>query len=864
MTAIKGAGMKKNHVLQAFDALKSAAVCIIIEKSNEVVYENKYFQGLTGKKTGDVCNPDEIEDIFGQYMDIVVSQAEWDEKEQAKLYIVTPKAMQEQEIIIRSISNTYFAIYLIDIESGKTDVIKETRKLTRYEEYFEAGELQALFTGERERVEHEYYEHSSQRDEWIAVTAYKAPNLKEFEKKVVVTFQNIDEIKRAEIEQMKQEVIISMLSDKYYAVFLANLKTQEFKTVRGYKKLDFNFKFKFDEDMEAYTGRRVLEEDQEECYRQCRSQRVLNELLEGNDSWEHMYRTKKGEWIRMSIVTTPYFSRNMPEVIVAFENYDRVMRRREKEIEERLREKQMLQILKRFYAAMLLIDLENGSYKKIDFSGESTINVAEEGDYETVYRKRFGELQDGYGETMQVHFGLGMLRKLSEIPDAVRPKVYIPVSEPRSAKQAWYEITAFFISEGKKSLACITRRDVTDEKRAQEFVREQNIALKKALGDAEEAGKAKGMFLSNMSHDIRTPMNAIMGMTAVAKKNISNREKLGECLDTIEVSSRHLLSLINNVLDMSKIESGKFDLKLSENNLTDFIQEVSNIVKVKCEDKKQSFWIDTSEIRHNEVLMDVVRMRQVLMNICSNAVKFTPEYGEVFITVQEQEICEKDRNRYIFRVADTGIGMSEEFISRIFQPFEQEDNKYSSENEGAGLGMAIVHYIVDMMKGKIWIDSAVEKGTTITVELDLLKTQTTIPRNEREPLQFTFPGKRILLVEDKHINMEIVKELLQDTQIEIEEAVNGRQAVEMVKDLPAGYYDLIFMDIRMPVLKGDEATMQIRGLGRPDTAELPIIAMTANAFEEDIRHSQEIGMNDHIAKPVETDEILRVLNKWLT
>ena len=389
--------------------------------------------------------------------------------------------------------------------------------------------------------------------------------------------------------------------------------------------------------------------------------------------------------------------------------------------------------------------------------------------------------------------------------------------------------------------------------------------LEKALKQAKSANDAKSRFLSNMSHDLRTPMNAILGMTYLAKKHVTDEAKVNKCLDTILSSSENMLALINDVLDMNKIESGVIELHEKPGSLRKLIDDVEVIFRNKCEANQQELMIRYDELRYPNVKMDELRMKQILMNLLSNAVKYTQSFGKVSMQVSQDE---PDSNQICctrFTIMDDGIGMSEEFVKKVFQPFEREDTILSDKVEGTGLGMAIVKNLVDIMKGTIEVDSMVNVGTKVIVTLPLeVAAQTQeVTVQEKNTMQYTYPGKHILIVEDKRINMEIVKGFLEDTELIIDEARNGKEALEKVEASREGTYDLIFMDIRMPVMKGDEATMKIRALDREDCKRVPIIAMTANALESDVENSYQCGMNGHISKPIEPDEVYRCLNKWL-
>ncbi len=528
--------------------------------------------------------------------------------------------------------------------------------------------------------------------------------------------------------------------------------------------------------------------------------------------------------------------------------------------------------------------------------------------------------------------------------------------------------------------------------------RKQLEALENARLDAIRANKAKSEFLSNMSHDIRTPMNAIVGMTAIATANIGNTQQVQNCLRKITLSSKHLLGLINDVLDMSKIESGKLVLTMDQVSLREVMDSVVNIVQPQVKTKNQQFDVFIHDIETENVFCDSVRINQVLLNFLSNAIKFTPEGGSISLSMHEEPSpVGEDYVRIHIYVKDTGIGMSEDFQKRIFESFVREDTKRVHKTEGSGLGMAITKYIVDAMNGMIEVKSELGKGSEFHVTLDLEKA--TIPEEEMilpdwhmlvvdddlqlcestvdslnqigviaewaldgetalemvaqrhekrndyhiilldwklpgidgietarkirqqmggdipillisaydcteietqardagingfiaKPLfkstlfyglrqfsedivvsseesvhntKFDFTGTKVLLAEDNDLNWEIAAELLSQYGLDLERAENGQICVEMFSKSPVGYYAAVLMDIRMPIMTGYEATVEIRKLERPD-ASLPIIAMTADAFSEDIQKSLASGMNAHVSKPIDTREVMRLLEKFL-
>ncbi|MEY8495168.1 response regulator [Lachnospiraceae bacterium 29-91] len=541
--------------------------------------------------------------------------------------------------------------------------------------------------------------------------------------------------------------------------------------------------------------------------------------------------------------------------------------------------------------------------------------------------------------------------------------------------------------------------DIDDEKKMEARLEKQTIDLQDALAAAQHANRAKTTFLNNMSHDIRTPMNAIIGFTSLAAAHIDNTEQVQDYLSKITTSSNHLLSLINDVLDMSRIESGKVKIEEKETSLPEIMHDLKTIVQADITSKQLEFYIDTADVVNEHVLCDKLRLNQVLLNLLSNAMKFTKPGGIVSVRILQKGNAPEGCASYEFQVKDTGIGMSKEFLEHVFEPFEREQTSTVSGIQGTGLGMAITKNIVDMMGGKISVDSEIGKGSTFHVELQfktcsgsvrqevipelnglralvadddfntcssvtkmlstigmrpdwttsgkeaVLRTRLAEEQNDlysayiidwlmpdmngievvrrirgiigeetpiiiltaydwsdieeearnagvtafcskpiflselREVLEspftnlgvekdapeesISFEGKKILLVEDNELNQEIAVEILQEAGFVLDVADDGAVAVEKMKSAKPGQYDLILMDIQMPIMDGYEATGQIRGLEDPEIAGIPIIAMTANAFEEDKKAAADAGMNGHIAKPIDVPILLDVLGEIL-
>lgn len=430
-----------------------------------------------------------------------------------------------------------------------------------------------------------------------------------------------------------------------------------------------------------------------------------------------------------------------------------------------------------------------------------------------------------------------------------------------SGKMLWLEVKLLHISDQDNDLQYIVAvEDQTKE-------RESRSRLDSALRTAEKASKAKSEFLSAMSHDIRTPMNAIMGMTELALLQADCPERIRDLLEKISSSSRHLLSLINDILDMSRIESGKLSIGQQPLSIREEIARVSTIIQSQAEERHQTFLVRVGALEQEMVYGDALRVNQILINILGNSVKFTPEGGTIRWDIAE--LADEPgwvRVRHV--IADTGIGIRPEFLPHLFEAFEQE-NRHGGALSGSGLGMAITKNLVDLMGGTIAVESTLGQGTTFIVELrfpikaDAEETKTA-PLSDQAAQSHEPPSDMtILLVDDNALNREIAIEMLAVFGIKTETAENGELAVQKFADREKGHYQAILMDIQMPVMDGYTAARAIRALDREDGQTIPIIAMTADAFAEDIQHAKEAGMNAHVAKPVDFDQLYLLLQELL-
>ncbi len=402
--------------------------------------------------------------------------------------------------------------------------------------------------------------------------------------------------------------------------------------------------------------------------------------------------------------------------------------------------------------------------------------------------------------------------------------------------------------------------------REKENREEQNrqIELKEANKRAEAANRAKSTFLFNVSHDIRTPMNAIIGYTNMVEENIEDKEKRLEYLSKVKVASRQLLGLVNDVLDMARIENGKVAIEELPNDIVICTNSTFQLLKQSGLGSKLNMFVEYKDIVHNRVYCDELRLNRIFTNIISNSLKYTKEGGEVHFIVEEMSQTRTGYARYRFTVTDTGIGMSEHFVSHIFDSFTRERSTTETGVEGAGLGMAITKELVDMMGGTIDVQSELGVGTIVTVRIDFRVSESEKDvTNVAEPiLESGLEYKRVLLVEDNEMNREIARNILESRDLIVEEANDGSVAVEMVLQKEPEYYDYVLMDIQMPYMDGYKATRTIRNYGANKYDKLPIIAMTANAFEEDKKKALMAGMNAHLAKPINVKELFRVLQRF--
>lgn len=408
-----------------------------------------------------------------------------------------------------------------------------------------------------------------------------------------------------------------------------------------------------------------------------------------------------------------------------------------------------------------------------------------------------------------------------------------------------------------------------ENKKTNEKLEAARLSAEHAMKLAEQASRSKTEFLANMSHDIRTPMNAIVGITELMQHNLDKPKVLNNYIVKMRSSSQYLLELINDILDLSKIENGSMELKAEPMELENQIEQVLSIISPPIREKNLNLTVDTKEIRQACLMGDPVRLRQILMNILSNSVKYTPEGGSVNLFIRLLDDSELEQ-KYQFVIEDSGIGMTPEFLKRIFDPFARAEDSVG-EIQGTGLGMAITKSIVDAMGGTISVNSVSGMGSRFTIELSFEKyygeykpvTEKTALSAEKEKVSFRLKGLRFLCAEDNELNAEILASMLELEGAECTVYGNGKLLSDAFETVRQGEYDAILMDVQMPVMNGYEAAREIRNSSNPLGKTIPIIAMTANAFAEDVEKAKASGMNDHLAKPLDIKRIRSILSKYI-
>ncbi len=679
----------------------------------------------------------------------------------------------------------------------------------------------------------------------------------------------------------KKEILDSFLMD-YILVYIIDLENDYIKL---YKKTEEQGTFGmieegvYSEFNETYTRERVPEETRDWQCQKGSIENIRKELM-NQPSFEISYATNYGKWRKLTWRVLEKRGDWVTKALMCFHSlqndsaeYYRQMEAREYS-EINAHQMDMIQVLAREFQTCYYVDLEMNTFEILRMS-----------DYMRERYKRAFETYIDYSYEKAFHYYIERdvapqdrerMMQTVDIDNIIEQMKHNPsygttcLGRNENDELIHYSFKWVRVNDDDPTKIILGHADTEEEFRENEQTRK---TLEDALNQANHANEAKNAFLSNMSHDIRTPMNAIIGYTEIAQVHIDDNDKVKDCLAKIMTASQHLLDLLNNILDMSRIESGRARLMEDEYRVSELMHDIWSIEETRIQKKRLNFQIDMSELKDDAVYCDKMRMRQMFLNFVSNAVKYTPDGGDIKVTIRQRKSILPGYSRYEVRIKDTGIGMSPEFVERIFEPFERERSTTESGIEGTGLGMSVAKSILDMIGGTVRIKSEVGRGTEFVIVFDLRlrvgKHGTASARSfeeEKEGLIAPFhnrfeKGGSILLVEDNLLNREIAREILEEAGFTVSEVEDGDLAVEAVMASKPGDIDLILMDIQMPTMNGYEATKEIRKLKDVELSTIPIVAMTANAFEEDKQRAKECGMNGFITKPVVIDKLLSELEK---
>ncbi len=594
---------------------------------------------------------------------------------------------------------------------------------------------------------------------------------------------------------------------------------------------------------------------------------LKKQFEQGKSETTFEYATKSVEGDKIFVRRSTYLAADKKTGdIIAYHNVKDITEQKKKEKQVRQYEQMLVMTASGMYEGVRQVDLSDFSTIYLSFEDDHIVTQYK-GDWNTWLE---GQEKYIHPDDMQKLKEKLCIENLLKMPVGENLRCdYRSRRKNQNGVHRFYSTSAFKVERDKKQYVNLVTMDNTE---AIENEMRQKALIEDALFRAENASKAKTNFLSNMSHDIRTPMNAIIGFTTLAITHIDNRKRVQGYLEKIAASSNHLLSLINDVLDMSRIESGRMNLEETECNLQDVMHELENMLALEMQSRNLEFHIDMEDVSDGQIICDRLHLNQILLNLLGNAVKFTMPGGRISVQILEKTEKGGDEVIYEFHVKDTGIGMSEEFQKHLFKPFERERSSTVSGIQGTGLGMAITKNIVEMMGGTISVISKKDEGTEFIVQIPAKKISAGVAQavpggkedKDNMPAGSTsIKGKRILLVEDNDLNREISREILSEAGLLVEEAEDGSIAIDMLLKKGPGYYSLVLMDIQMPIMDGYTATQEIRNFENRELANIPIIAITANAFEEDKRKALEMGMNAHIAKPIDVKNLFDVLEHIL-
>lgn len=681
------------------------------------------------------------------------------------------------------------------------------------------------------------------------------PQKYEQDGKILVVFINRNE----EILRQQREMFITSLSDDYDSVYYGNLTDNSIENIRATSAFLKTHELHHVNTFSSFNKKATeyIHPDDREAFLAALSPDNISNKLNSQKSFYVSYRqviNNTVQYYRIKIMRTENWEKEKV-FMIGTSNVDELIRKQISLTEENTRKTSVLNALAKSYESICYVNLKTMEY--IPYFGSTELSKWYKTDnYRTdfsqwVHAKVAREYQSTLLSAVSAESMKSYRKKVTGTNNAV---LSLQFRTEINGFQTYCEFSISRIDDNHIVVAIQNRDSIIRREQ------EQRHTLAEAKEKAEVASRAKTTFLFNMSHDIRTPMNAVHGFIELAERNLDNREKVAGYLSKAKTSGQHLLKLINDILDMSRIESGKTTINPVPTDIKAEVDKLTAILSVSAKEKGVEFTTDVSSIQNNYVYSDILHINQILINIVSNAIKYTKPGGNVTLLIKQLENPEPDQGSYCLTIKDTGVGMSRNFQNHIFEEFARAKNTTESGIEGTGLGMAIVKRLVDMMKGDIKIESEIGKGTIVQVYLTFKYADKNMNIGKQTVNNAkTLSGKRLLLVEDNELNREITREILLFEDLIIEEAEDGAIAVKKVQMHEPDYYDFVLMDIQMPYMNGYQATSAIRSLDNADYSKLPIIAMTANAFEEDIKDALESGMNYHLSKPIDVPSLIECL-----
>lgn len=931
--------------------------------------------------------------------------------------------------IINSLGEMNFAVYVVDLRSGGVNIVRTTELVRRsvkteifiWDDIFKGNGAKYIASEDQAEFLNRFSLASMRKackdgedkrtlvcrallyGKWryISVSAYFKKSRKQ-SGYAILTFQDVDEQTKKNMERTRNDRRMAAIIKLRYSI----LNTLDLETgiCERIHLEEGNLSRRLEGDYSYYI-QKALEESVAEADKESFKETFLLENLRKRaqdvrdfkeELYQYRHKTNPVLWVEEHILYIRQGDKTVVNILGRDITSEKLAQERARR--DSLEKASIISSLSSMFFATYYVDLKKNSFKPVTQKAEVSDVLGAETNYTQaldLYAQNF--IQPDDREEYLKHFNdQNLLNTLSK-EHPLSAFVYRTMPD-KNNRRNWIRATmvlAETASDGTPKRALYVAQDVTESRLREE---QEQQALKEACEAANHANAAKSEFMSRMSHDIRTPMNAIIGMTAIAGRYLDDKERVADCLSKITVSGKHLLSLINEVLDMSKIESGKIDLAEEEINLSDLIGNLVTMIRPSMQEKKHNLDVHIVNVEHEHVIGDSLRLQQIFMNILGNAVKYTPEGGNIEMEINEKAAHTYGYGYYEFIFRDNGIGMSREFQKKLFEPFSRAENSQISKIEGTGLGMTIARNIARRMNGDITVKSEPGKGTEFVVTLSFRILNAKMPdtehlvdlpvlvadddetaaettclilenigmkgeyvlngreavkrvwehhQNEQDyfavildwkmpdmdgvataqairqkigpdvpiiilsaydwsgveeearnagvngfiskplfksrlvylfnqiagnnkgqertayPVELQLTGKRILLAEDNELNREIAEEIIGQTGVIVESVENGQKALERFGEMDENYYDMILMDIQMPVMNGYEATAAIRSLPRRDAAEIPIIAMTANAFAEDVRQSKASGMNEHLTKPLDIEQLLKCLQTWL-